>query len=448
MKRLSLVLAGLLAPALLSAQLPDPSTRALGMGGAYTSLARGYEAVAWNPAMLAAWGRPFFTIGLPHVNVEFGSNAFGFSDVRKYANSYLTAADKQSLLNKITGSTLDLRSLIGAQPFGLSIGPIALMVGASGELDAGVSKDAVRMALFGNAPQNGVSSTYTAAGSTGRAWAATTAAGSFALPFSLPVGRLSVGATYKYVIGNFLGTATDLGSQVSFNPLFSATEAGQALYTNYGNKQECGSIKPLGTGLCGGRAGKGYGVDLGAALQLAHGGITLSAVVVNALGSMTWDASRLAYDRTLRQSAQAASGTVTDTTIQSVSLKDQASIQADAQAKALSDSLLANADFARLVRVGFALHHGDLTLAAQGQLRLKAGLDQQSSRLLSVGAEYRVLGVLPLRVGASSDFAGATMLSAGTGLQLLGINLDVSAANISGTTQPGVRLGVGVGLIW
>ena len=65
MKRMSLVLAGLLLPALLQAQLPDPSTRALGMGGAYTSLARGYEAVAWNPAMLAAVGRPGFTIGLP-----------------------------------------------------------------------------------------------------------------------------------------------------------------------------------------------------------------------------------------------------------------------------------------------------------------------------------------------------------------------------------------------
>ena len=442
MKRFSLVLAGLLTPALLSAQLPDPSTRALGMGNAYTSLARGYEAVAWNPAMLAAWGRPFFTIGLPHVNVEFGSNSFGFSDVRKYANSYLTTADKQTLLDKITGSDLSIRSLLGAAPFGLSVGPFALMVGASGEMDAGLSKDAVRLALMGNPSANG---SFSAAGSNGRAWAATTAAGSFALPFSLPVGRLSVGATYKYVIGNFLGTATDLGSQLAFTPLFSANESGQALYTNYATG--C-SFTPTGTGPCGGQAGKGYGVDLGAALQLGHGTMTLSAVVVNALGSMTWDASRLAYDRTVRQSTQNPDGSVTDTTLSSVSYQDQASIQSDPRARALSDSLLANADFARLARVGFALHRGLLTLSAQGQLRLKAGLDQQSSQLLAVGAEYRLLGILPLRVGAQSDFAGATVLSAGTGLQLLGINLDVSAANISGTTQPGVRLGVGVGLIF
>ncbi len=445
MKRFSLVLAGLLAPALASAQLPDPSTRALGMGGAYTSLARGYEAVAWNPAMLATLGRPGFTIGLPHVNFEFGSNAYGLSDVRKYANSYLTYADKQALLGKITGSTLDIRSLIGAQPFGLSVGPFALMVGMSGEVDGGIPKQAAQVALFGNTPQAGGLSSVSAAGSSGRAWVASTAAGSFALPFRLPVGRLSVGVTYKYVIGNFLGTAADLGSQVSFNPLFSATEAGEALYTNYG--RNC-TIKPLGTGTCGGQAGKGYGVDLGGALQLARGGITLSGVIVNALGSMTWDADRLAYDRRVSQSTQTSSGTVTDVTTDSTSLTTPTGIQGDAKARALRDSLLANADFAKLVRVGAALHRGLLTLAAQGQLRLKEGLDTQPSQLLAVGAEYRLLGLLPLRAGASSDFAGATTLSAGFGLQVVGINLDVSAADIMGSTKPGVRLGVGLGLIF
>ena len=167
MKRLSLVLAGLLVPALLAAQLPDPSTRALGMGDAYTSLARGYEAVFWNPSLLAAVGRPGFTIGLPHVNVEVGSNTYGFSDFRKYANSFLTTSDKQGLLDKITGSTLTIRTLVGAAPFGLSIGPFALMVGASGEVDGSVGKDAVRLALFGNAPRPGTSTTFSAAGSTG-----------------------------------------------------------------------------------------------------------------------------------------------------------------------------------------------------------------------------------------------------------------------------------------
>jgi hypothetical protein len=446
MKRnLSLVLAGLLAPVLLHAQLPDPSTRSLGMGDAYTSLARGYEAVYWNPAMLAAVGRPGFTIELPHVNLEFGSNAYGLSDVSTYAGKYLSDADKATLLGKID-TTLTLRALLGIAPIGLSVGPFAILVGSAGQMSLGIGKDAVRLALYGNAPRAGSSSLFTAQGSNGRAWAATTVGFSFAYPLRIPLGHLSIGATYKYVIGNFLGTAGDLGSQVSFSPTFSATEAGQSVYTNYGT--DCGNVNLTDTGVCGGKAGTGYGLDLGGTLQMAGRGITLSAVLVNVLGKMTWDASRLCYDRTLSQTTQSASGSVTDSVLVQQSLCDQASIAANPQAAALRDSLLGHADFARLARFGAALRRGNLTVAGDLQLRLKEGLDQQPGQLLSVGAEYRALGFLPLRVGASEDFVGATMLSAGIGLQLAGINIDVAVASIMGTTRPGARLGFGVGLIF
>jgi hypothetical protein len=446
MSRASLVVAGLLVPAALAAQLPDPSTRALGMGEAYTSLARGYEAVFWNPSALAADGRSAFTIGLPHVSLEVGSNTYGFSDFRKYANSFLDDATKQALYDKITGSTLTVRTFVGAQPFGLSIGSFALMVGTSGQVDGSVGKDAVRLAFFGTAPRPNTSTTFSAAGTTGRAWAATTVAGSFALPFPVPLGRLSVGATYKYVIGNFIGVAGDLGTQFAVTPVFSATETGQAVYTDY--QKGCGSFKPLGSGTCGGKAGNGFGVDLGATLQLARGGITLSAVVVNALGSMTWDESRMAYDWMLRQNSQLGSGSVQTTKDTSFTLHGPAAVSANAQARALRDSLLATGDFARLARAGVALQSGPLTLAADAQVRLKAGLDEQPEKLLSAGAEYRLLGVIALRAGASSDFSGATMLSGGLGLQFLGVNLDASAASISGTERPGVRLGFGMGLIF
>jgi len=445
MKRMSLVLAGLLVPALLQAQLADPSTRALGMGGAYTALARGYEAVAWNPAMLAAVGRPGFTIDLPHLNVEFGSNAYGLSDVKKYANTYLTTSDKQTLLDKIKDSTLTIRSLLGVAPFGLSIGPVGLLVSEAGQMSVGVGKSAVQLALFGNAP-SGNSSLFTARGSNGMAWAATTIAGSFALPIPSPLGHLAVGATYKYVIGNFIGTGADLGSQVAFNPLFSATEAGEAVYTNY--ETNCGSFSPFKSGMCGGRAGTGWGVDLGGTLQLAGRGITLSAVLVNVLGSMKWDESRLYYDYTMHADSQTASGQVLTLADSSATLKTASQIAADPAAQALKNSLLANANFAKLARVGAALRSGPFTVAGDLQVRLKQGLDQQPSQLVSVGGEFRLLSILAFRGGASSDFAGATAFGGGLGLNLLGINIDGSVQDIVGSTRPGVRVGFGLGLIF
>jgi hypothetical protein len=448
MKRIPLVLAGLLMPVMLQAQLPDPSTRALGMGGAYTSIARGYESVFWNPAMLAADGRPGFTIGLPHVEVEVGSNAYGFSDFKKYANSYLTTADKQTLMNKLASdSALTIRTLFGVEEFGLSIGPFALAVGSAFQGDLALGKDAVQLALFGNASRTAPGQYFSAKGSGGFGWAASTAAASFALHFPMLIGRLSVGITGKYTIGHFLASAGDIGSKIGpVNPAFSATTAGQAIYTNYA--KGCNSFKPLGTDACGGEAGHGIGADLGGTLQLAKGGITLSAVLVNAIGSMTWDASRLVYERTVRSVTQDATGKVATVTTDSTRLTTPAAINTDPRARALRDSLLAHASFSKLARAGFALRSGMLTLAATAQVRLQQGLDQEPSQLMAAGAEYRVFGILPLRAGASTDFAGATTLSAGTGLQLFGINIDASIANISGTVHPGVRLGFGVGLIW
>jgi hypothetical protein len=447
MKRLSLALAGLLVPALLLAQLPDPSTRALGMGGAYASLARGYEAVAWNPAMLAALGRPGLSIGLPHVNLEFGSNVYGLSDFRKYANSYLSDADKQTLLDKIKppDSTLSLRTLVGVAPFGLSIGPFALAVGTAGEVDLGVGKDAIQLALFGNASRTGPGQYFTARGSNGRGWGATTAAASFAMPFPMLIGHLSVGVTAKYTIGHFLASASDLGTQVGVNPAFDATVAGQTIYTDYG--KNCGSINVTGSGLCGGKAGSGFAVDLGGTLQLAHDGITLSAVLVNALGSMSWSADRLVYERTLQHTTQDPSGSVKTDTV-TVLLTTPAAIAADPQAKALRDSLLAHANFARLARFGVAMKSGPLTLGGTMQIRLASGLDQQYSQVVAGGAEYRVLGVLPIRAGVAWNFAGAFTLSGGFGLQLFGVNIDAAIQNISGSVNPGVRIGTGIGLIF
>src|SRR5438477_12547650 len=104
MRRTLLSLTLLLAPGALAAQLPNTSTRGLGLGGAYTVSARGFEAAAWNPAVLGTPNRPAFSLGLPQASIEFGSSAFGFSDFRKYADKFLTPADKAYLLGKIDTS--------------------------------------------------------------------------------------------------------------------------------------------------------------------------------------------------------------------------------------------------------------------------------------------------------------------------------------------------------
>ena len=45
-----------------TAQLPNASPVATGVGGAYTARARGYDAVAWNPANLGMPNNPGFAL--------------------------------------------------------------------------------------------------------------------------------------------------------------------------------------------------------------------------------------------------------------------------------------------------------------------------------------------------------------------------------------------------
>ena len=434
----------LLAPAALAAQLPSGSVRSLGMAGTYTTLARGYEAPAWNPAVLASRAAVSFSIGLPQAQLEFGSNSYGLSDFLKYQGTTLSPQDKVDLLAKIDTS-LDLRTIIGVAPIGLSIWRFAFTLGTTGDLTAGLGKDAVDLALNGNASRAGPGQYFTAAGSHANGWAATTFAGSFAWPFETPLGRLSVGVTYKKVWGNSLGQGTELNgvSRFQVNPQFNATAAGQILYTDFSGGQ-CKVSGP--TDLFGGGCapGSGSGVDLGGLLEMGH--LTLGVTLVNLAGSMTWDASRLRYERTSYAVTQSGSGSVNNSKQDSVLVGS--AINTDPTAATFRDSVMAHAGFSRLVRAGATLHAGRLLLSADGQLRLSQGLDNAPKQAVSAGAEYVLLGVLPLRAGIGTDFSHTVTLSAGTGLYLGPFHLDLGAANISGGTNPGVRVGVGLGLMF
>ncbi|MFI5213713.1 MAG: DUF5723 family protein [Gemmatimonadales bacterium] len=437
--RRTLPLALLLAPTVLAAQLPNPSLRALALGGSYTVLARGYEATGWNPASLGATGNPGFTLGLPAAQLEFGSNSYGLSDFQKYAGTTLTPADKTYLLGKIDTS-LDLRTSIGISPVGLSIANFAVSIGTATDMTLGLGKDAVDLALNGNA---GRANPFTAAGSHGNGWAATTLAASFGLPIPIPLGRLSVGATYKKIWGHALGQAAELSSAFSVNPTVNVNATGHAIYTNYTSGFDPKGVSDILGGE--GSPGTGYGVDVGGILELP-GHITIGATLVNALGSMTWQADRLTYERSAYVVTQAPNGTVTNSLVRTTLVGAQ--IDGDAIAKAFKDSLLAHDSFAKVARAGVTWHLGGLLLAGEGALRLSSGLDRVPKQSVSAGAEYVLLGVLPLRAGIGTDFTQELTFSAGTGLYLGPLHLDVAASDVSSTTQAGVRVGAGLSLIF
>src|SRR5688572_10021609 len=91
---LGLLLSGVASAA--AAQLPNASTAAFGMAGNFTAVARGYEAVAWNPANLAMPGRPFFSMGVGIVGGSTGLEPIDFRALHEFSGRLVDSATKVS----------------------------------------------------------------------------------------------------------------------------------------------------------------------------------------------------------------------------------------------------------------------------------------------------------------------------------------------------------------
>ena len=83
-----------------------------------------------------------------------------------------------------SATALGIRTIGGVMPFGLSVGRFGFAIGVSGSIDARLGKDAVDLALNGNAGRSGAGQFFTAAGSRANGWAATTAAASVGWPLT------------------------------------------------------------------------------------------------------------------------------------------------------------------------------------------------------------------------------------------------------------------------
>src|SRR5881409_2061545 len=79
-----------------NAQLPNASAAAFGMGGNFTAVARGYEAVAWNPANLAMPGRPSVSFGAIIAGGNMGLAPIDFTMLHKFSGQVIDSATRVS----------------------------------------------------------------------------------------------------------------------------------------------------------------------------------------------------------------------------------------------------------------------------------------------------------------------------------------------------------------
>ncbi|HMC54669.1 MAG TPA: hypothetical protein VKH19_05815 [Gemmatimonadaceae bacterium] len=420
------------------AQLPSSSPAAFALGGNFTAMARGYEAVSWNAANLAMPGRPLMSFGMIALGGNAGLAPVDLTALHRFSGQVVDSATKASWVDLARQEGGQRGEIEGAiTPLALSIGPIGLQVGTTFYTHMNFSPDALEAWLFGNAgASGGQPKTVDLTGSRVRAAAFSTGALSFALPLPITLTgnmlkneQLAVGITGKYIVGHGLIVAEDLGSSVGagnidFNlPVITVwSDTLVDIPTEYRDYD--------------GKAGMGIGADLAVAWR--GGPWKLGFVAENIVNTFKWDTTKLAY----------LPGTA--------SYNQSASTQMDfdqhsyVQAPQLLRDIVAAQAFRPAFRLGAALQVTH-SLTLTGDVKQSVGDDNAivigPKSLVGVGAEWRLLPFLPIRGGVASITDG-WQAGAGLGVRLLGYELGVATSirKRGVATESGLMVGVlGIG---
>ncbi|MGH7506856.1 MAG: hypothetical protein ACRELX_14460 [Longimicrobiales bacterium] len=388
------------------AQLPSASTAALGLGDSYTAAARGFNAVAWNPAGLGLTGNQRASATMLTVR---GSNGFGpvtLRDVADYSDVVVPASVKQDWLGRI--STAGGQTGVGeasATWGAFQVGRFAMQFGTASRALTDLSPGVAELVMFGNAGVDGSVGDLDLSGSSLAAYAYSTAAASLAQPIAFPGGRLSLGVTVKWTAGHALA----LGE----NSVGSSTGEPLALQLDFPLVQT--SLHPDSLKFDNGH---GVGVDIGAGLEL--GRWTFAAAVQNVYNDFRWKADALRYRPLSLSFTAGATDTDTDA-------------RAFADAPEAVRSRMEQLGFEPVIAVGAMVRPSDrLMLTGDFRQASEDGMSTGPTMHAGGGLQYRLASWLPVRVGGALVSMGENdsgfQVGGGFGLDMGGWNLSASAA--------------------
>ena len=176
----------------------DSNARALGMGGAYTALARDLDSPNWNSANLGLADGKNCSIGILNMGLRLRNNSFSLADYNRYDGKDLTAQDKDQILNSIPENGLNINLGAEVSALNFSIGNFALTYKALASSDVFLDRDPFKLLFLGNAVVNNVSLSRTQS----EAYALADVALSYGQDIhKWSGGELSVGGSLHYLRG-------------------------------------------------------------------------------------------------------------------------------------------------------------------------------------------------------------------------------------------------------
>ena len=99
------------------AQQPNASVAAAGLGGNFIAMARAYDAVAWNPAMLGLSGNPRFSLTIAPFGGTASLSPIDLKDINTYSDKTLPTTVRRSWLDRVTANNSILARNVAGYPF-------------------------------------------------------------------------------------------------------------------------------------------------------------------------------------------------------------------------------------------------------------------------------------------------------------------------------------------
>ena len=393
----------------------ESNPKAIGMGGAYTALARDLEAPYWNPANLGLSDGKGFTINLFNVGVGLRNNSFSLSDYNKYTGKFLTDGDKQDILNSIPDEGLALDVLAEASALNFSVGNFAVTYKAYAASKINFDRDPFELFLYGNAVMRDVS----IAGTYSEGYGIGDAAFSYGRPLiAWETGEMAVGGSLHYLRGLAYQKILDSEGGIATTDTGFVGSGSMTMRTALG--------------------GSGFAFDMGLSVRFEESWY-FSAVWQNTYSKLVWnkdpEISYFSFDMQPLTIEAASDSTLSD------------SLKTSSDTTYAADNF--SSDLPPMIKLGLAKHYNKLTWSFDWSQALATRPGQGVNPRVAAGLEYRPHKYFPLRVGMAFGGNQGSIYSFGFGLHFGPFNFDLGMAN-SGSPMPssskGTQLALGMGL--
>jgi hypothetical protein len=358
------LIAGLLFVSVYHSAYGQITARALGMGGAYTALARGVHAPDWNPANLGLPDNPKFSMSFISAGAQLSNNSFTQGMYNKYVGKELSSSDVSDILSHIPDNGLRFGVRGTVRMLSFSTGKFAMTIGSDFGTYGNLEKDIFELIFKGNELDKLYRFDHIDASGEG-----------FGLIGFSYGDRIPVEFAEVFSVGGTLNLLYGLGYAKVEKADFSviASDFGFNLNGEYEARTALGNL--------------GWGLTVGGAAKMDEK-LTLSMSFTNLLSNLSWS-----------NNVELVKGYVY---ADSVAVLDFGEDEEEDQIADSSWTVDGDRFSARLplqIRLGALYEEGDFVMTADYTQGFRTTAWTNTTPQLAFGTEWRKVAWLPLRMG-------------------------------------------------